>query len=181
MVSSWPGTKNWVASTTATSADMDTYVTDCMDWLAEDHPRCRLTHSSSQSIGNASWGTLSFNTETYDVRSMHSVIINTDRITIPSGTGGLYEVGGSASWANSSVGDRRLQILVNGSTSIAVVGQPSLDGGTLNTEMDIYTQYRLSAGDYLTFRGYQTSGGNLAIDKPTGAYSPVFYARWLAE
>lgn len=120
---------------------------------------------------------LTFDSERVDVGAMHDTSTNTGRITVPTGGGGFYAIGGQIEFASNATGRRGIQIRLNGTTVIARQEEANL--GANDHPLTIATVYQLAAGDYLELMGYQNSGGNLNM-QATSAYSPEFYAHWLA-
>ena len=130
---------------------------------------CWLAGSVSQA--------LTFDTERVDVGAMHDTSSNTGRLTVPSGGGGFYAIGGQIEFASNSTGRRGVQIRLNGSTVIA--REESANLGANDHTCTVSTVYQLAAGDYVELMGLQASGGNLNM-QATSAYSPEFYAHWIA-
>lgn len=156
---------------------------DNIVWLAGDSasgnpkPMCRVYHNTSQSVATATWTSLAFNSERYDVGTMHSTSTNTSRITIPSGGDGVYSIGGSMQFANgSSTGVRVAGILLNGATYLQTNGFNSVTSDA--TSVVVQCDYKLAAGDYIQLQAYQTSGGLLNVFSNAN-YSPEFWCHWV--
>lgn len=157
-------------------------VRDNLVWLAGDgasgnpKPMCRVYNSASQNVATATDFVLSFNSERYDVGGMHSTTTNTSRITIPSGGGGVYHIGGSVNWNNTDTdGIRQLVILLNGATRLAVV---EASGGVNGSMSVVSCDYKLAASDYIELLVYQNSGSIIAVNS-SGNYSPEFFCHWV--
>ena len=87
-------------------------------------PRVAVHHSTTQSISNATWTALNFDTEDLDVGSMHDNVTNNTRLTIPTGGDGLYFCGGSVSFASTSTANNRaVRLLKNGATQVSTLTQ----------------------------------------------------------
>lgn len=136
-------------------------------------PAVRATNSMNESIPNASYTTLTFDTNAYDNAGMHSTSTNTSRLTAP--ISGVYDVTGSVVWAGSTTGDRFLYIRKNGSSDVAFSAVAIAAG---YTSEEATTQVRLSAGDYLELQVYQGNGTALNIEN-FGDYSPQFAMHWV--
>lgn len=172
--------KTWSVADVLTAADLNAYVRDNIKWLGTDKPRCRVRNSANIShTSSGNYQALTFNSERVDVGSMHDTGSNTGRLTVPTGGGGFYAIGGCIEFAADSTGRRGIQIRLNGSTVIAREESNALDGPSNATVMQISTVYQLAAGDYVELMGLQASGGSLNM-LATGNYSPEFYAHWLA-
>jgi hypothetical protein len=142
-----------------------------------DPPRCRLTHASAQSTTSGTGLALLFDTEVVDDGGLHSTSSNTSRITIPSDGGGFYVINGNVEFASNATGHRQLAVRLNGSTTIANVRIPAVNGAV--TIVSISTMYSLADGDYIELLALQSSGGALNVNS-TGDYSPIFSAVWVA-
>ena len=110
---------------------------------------------------------LTFDSERWDTSSIH--VAGSSRLVAP--INGLYVITTNIMYATNVVGHRILRIFFNGTNFIANI---SLDGQTtVQTRMELTTQYQLLAGQYVEANTLQTSGGNLNIQS-VGNYSPEF-------
>lgn len=175
----WTAPKTYSVGDVLTAADLNTYQRDNVKWLGTDKPRCRVRNTANIShTSSGNYQALTFNSERVDVGSMHDTSSNTSRLTVPSGGGGFYAIGGMIEFAADATGRRGIQIRLNGTTVIA--REESNNVGASNaTVMQISTVYQLADGDYVELMGLQASGGSLNM-LATGNYSPEFYAHWLA-
>lgn len=149
------------------------------DYLATNKPHARVYKStafSHNSTGN--WLSITFDSERVDVGGCHSTVSNTSRLTVPSGEGGWYDIGGCFEFAANATGHRLARILLNGATVIAQVG-PFDATSAFSTALNPSTKYQLAAADYVELQGYQNSGGSLNISA-SGNYSPEFWLEWKA-
>lgn len=153
-------------------------VRDDLEYLARNKPHCRVYNSAN--ISHATSGTpqiVTFNSERFDVGGCHSTSSNTGRLTVPSGEGGKYLIGGHVSWATNATGVRQIYIRLNGATPIGDDVRTPVSG--TGTSQHVSTFYSLAAGDYVELIANQTSGGALQIDAASN-YSPEFYMIWQA-
>ncbi len=120
--------------------------------------------TADQTIPNATFTTLSFNTETngYDTASYHDNTTNNSRMTIPAGKDGYFWVWFNVTYAPNGTGRRIARILKNGTSSFSLEATPN---ATANLEPGISAGKAFSAvaGDYFEIDVYQTSGGNLDV------------------
>lgn len=164
---------NFTTGQIVTEANLDT-LSDDITFLAGP-PRCRVYNSAAISVANATDQALTFNSERYDTDTMHSTAVNTSRITFT--TAGLYAVGATLQWASNATGYRETIIMLGGTTFIAGVSTPAVNGAvTLQT---LSTTYPFTAGQYVELRVYQNSGGALNIEQ-SSSLSPEFWARLVA-
>jgi hypothetical protein len=164
---------------------MNTYVRDNMRWLSGNatggKPMCRAYNSALQTIGTGSATAITFDSERFDLGAMHDTGSNTSRLTVPSGGGGKYLVGGNVAWqANSDSSRRIVQMRLNGSTPIGEENNAAINSASYATVQSLSTIYALAAADYVEVVVRQDAGGNLNVTA-SGNVSPEGYAIWLAE
>jgi hypothetical protein len=149
----------WTAPTTAISGAIATaslWNSDVRDnalaLRATPFNRCSAYHNATQTItGDAAAVALSLNAEDYDTATMHDLVTNNSRITIPSGGSGFYDVKGY-SVKSAANGTMRLQIHKNG------VEQKRVElNATTITGMTIAWGLSLVAGDYVELYGFHGS------------------------
>lgn len=162
------------------AANVNTDYVDNIKWLAHESsggaPTARVYNSTNFSVATATLTAITFNTERFDVGSCHSTSSNTSRLTVPSGGGGIYEIGGCVQYAANATGTRSTSIRINGTTTVAAESVVSLTANAF--AHTVKCLYRLAAADYVELCIYQTSGGNLNIEAATN-YSPEFWFRWV--
>jgi len=85
--------------------------------------------------------------------------------TIPSGQGGLYEIGMVVRYASQAVaaGVRQARINVNGSEYIINQIPTTAGLNASNIIVNLVARRVMTAGDTVTFLGFQSSGGDLAL------------------
>lgn len=172
----WTTPKTWTVGDVLSAADLNTYVRDNAKWLGTDKPHCRVRNSANIShTSSGSYQALTFNSERVDVGAMHDTSTNTGRLTVPTGGGGFYAVGGCIEFDGNGTGRRGIQIRLNGATVIA--REETGNAGANDHAITIHTVYQLAAGDYVELMALQASGGNLNM-LATSAYSPEFFAHW---
>lgn len=125
-------------------------------------PRCAATASGGQTLTTAVAAAVTFNTDVFDVGSMHDTVSNTSRFTIPAGGDGLYLIHAIISFNSNATGERITSITKNGA---------SVNGTTVRLKSNTVAAHQQStsaletavAGDYFEVTAYQDSGGNLSI------------------
>jgi hypothetical protein len=170
-----PSTRSagYVVSATNWNAEL----VDNMLWLGRDAPHCRVYNNAAIShTTTGAWQAVTLNSERHDTGAMHSTVSNTSRITVPTGGGGVYAVGGCVDFANNGTGVRAIGIRLNGTTFLAVHTSPTrTDGG--QPTLSIATEYLLAAGDYVELMAWQNSGGALNLTSSAN-FAPEFHASW---
>ncbi len=134
---------------------------------------CIVYNTANQSIPDATWTALTFNSEESDEEGMHSTTSNTSRITAQ--TGGLFFLGGTVQFAPASGGKRGIAVRVNNANRLGFVivdDAGASDAVTLSTAVPWY----LSEGDYAEIVVYQDSGGALNSRGTVSTYVPLGFA-----
>jgi len=131
---------------------------------------CRVFHSVAQAISSDGWVNLAFDSERWDTDDIHHLTTNNSRLTCK--TAGKYLVMGCFDFAANDTGIRKIAILRNGNTYVAVFGAPNL-GAALTTSLITSMVLNLAVNDYVELRAYQNSGANLNVVS-TAEYSPEF-------
>jgi hypothetical protein len=155
--------KTYTAPTTVSAGDAitaslyNTYVgTNVANLIVP--PACMATATASQNVSTGTWTAMTFNTESYDTDSMHDNVTNNSRITI--NTTGIYLCTAYNNFAGSIAGSiRNMALRANGSTYIAVS-----QIGLSDSAQTISIAYPFTAGDYIEFAVYQSSGVTMTND-----------------
>lgn len=135
---------------------------------------CSLYKSANASITNATDTTVTFNTESYDTDGFHDNTTNSERITIPTGKGGKYLITAKTTFASNGTGIRGIYLYKNAAVFLTYNVQPAFTG-ECNTLLSYVVS--LTAGDYVYFQTYQTSGGALNLNG--GLEMTTFQASYL--
>lgn len=124
----------------------------------ETQLRCSAFNSAVQAVGTGAFASLTLDSEDFDRYDMHSLAVNTSRITVPTGADGLYMAVGGCRIAASAAAQVALQITISG-TALRV---NSLTGNAAIT-LDAFVVAFANAvgGDYFELQGFQNSGGNV--------------------
>jgi len=133
--------------------------------------RARVTRLTDFPIPNINATNIEYDTERWDEGGLFNVSASNVRLTAPRA--GLYIITLSCEWNANATGERELQIRENGTTVIAAVLQPAPATGTL--KQTLTTSWYLDAGQYVTSRARQTSGGSLNVVRSAN-WSPEFAA-----
>lgn len=172
--------RTYVAGEVHTAAHHNTYERDNIAWLATDSPACRAYNSANIShTTSGSWQAVTMNSERFDNAAVHSTSSNTDRLTIPTSSGGKYIAGCGLQFTGNATGIRGAALGVNGLTTFAQFDGRTNSGAGEAVTISVATVYAMSAADYFSFGGYQNSGGALNMLSATNT-SPeawCFYFR----
>ena len=117
---------------------------------------CSLWNNADLVTSNNTFTSVTYNSENYDTDGFHSTSTNTNRITIPSGKGGKYEISCCIQWDNSATGLRQAFLFKNGAGWLDFYGPAS---SSSRSTYFLYTIEDLSPGDYLSIEIRQTTGG----------------------
>lgn len=119
-------------------------------------------NSANQSIANATFAVITFNTVRWDDYALFTTHYSAGVITIP--VAGTYDIKLSAAFAGSAGGTQRYVSLqagpAGGPLPIASHSVPPIAGGN---EINISSTWRFAAGDVLKAIAYQDSGGALNL------------------
>ena len=180
---------NSITSTIATTATTALTATNLVA-----SPWVRVYNSSNITITNATWMTLTFDSERWDTNNLHDINSNTSRLTAPND--GVYLIECMGRFDANTTGVRSTFLIVNANgnvnngTTIACTGIPALATGaptSIQQDKDgpivmasptkspfmVSSIYQLTTGDYVECFVYQNSGVNLAV-LPVNANSPEF-------
>ena len=125
-------------------------------------PSFHVELASSQTVSDAAWTKVAFDTEVIDTNSAFDLATN-DRFTVPSGEGGKYLIYGSIATSgsdNSAVQIGRLAPYKNGSAVIEVSLNNSTSAYSRSEHLAFSVIINLVASDYLEMYGQSnvTSG-----------------------
>lgn len=126
---------------------------------------CSLYNNADTSVNNTTYTTLNFNSELFDTNGFHSTSSNTDRITIPTGYAGYYEIHLILTYYSNSSGYRGALLDVNGS---GIGGSFTANAGNITSTEWRMIRY-LNVGDYVQTKAYQNSGGALSLYRSADA------------
>lgn len=116
--------------------------------------------SSYVTTANNTATKIAFDGEIFDTDGFHSNSTNNTRITIPTGLGGKYLINMNLKYYANATGNRYLILLKNNTTSYEVITYtPS--GNYTSAAASIILD--LTAGDYLEWQAFQSSGGTLEL------------------
>lgn len=116
-------------------------------------------HSADQTIANATYTYLAFDSERYDTDTIHDNTTNNSRLTCK--TAGKYLIIGQVLFAFNATGSRIIGIVLNHLTTIGTF--TIAPNATYTTRCLGATIYDLVVNDYVELIVFQTSGGNLDI------------------
>ena len=122
-----------------------------------------LRKSADQSISNATFVAITWNTEEYDTDAFHSTSTNNERITIPTGKGGYYLIAGAIRFTANGTGNRGVELTVNGTAINYAFFQPSATSANSPVFPMSYI-VKLNAGDYIELFVYQNSGISINVE-----------------
>lgn len=131
----------------------------------------RVYHDAAQAIANNTFLTLAFNQERWDSGNMHDPATNNSRLTCREA--GRHMAFGHVVFSANATGERRIQIVKNGATTIAVQQMPAPTGTGVRAILSIATMADLAVNDYLELQAYHEAGTGLTIDV-AAQFSPEF-------
>lgn len=106
-----------------------------------------------------------FTTELYDDGGFHSIVSNTERLTVPTGEAGFYFIRGRVGWSESAGGAdatrRTAWLRLNGVTNLdreSRLGHHS--ASSVQIGINVGRLYKLVATNYVELIAFQSSGSN---------------------
>ena len=136
---------------------------------------CSVYNSSTLSFANNTETLITYDSEYFDTNGFHEGVTNPGRITIPTGYAGKYLISATNRWVQSATGSRDMTMYVNNTSVVDMMNLPG-NSATLSYcfRSVIYT---LAAGDFITIKCSQTSGGSLSMYNRT--IEMPFSVQWL--
>lgn len=129
-------------------------------------PGARAGRTTSINISPNTPTIIDLTSERWDTDTMHDPATNPSRVTCKRH--GIYLLVAQVAWQASSTFERVVEIVLNGTTTIALVRKRAASSAGA-TAMTIYP---LTAGDYVEVRVAQNTAGNLGVEAQP--YSPEF-------
>ena len=164
-----PTTSAFTAGEKPTASKLNANGKTALDFLLAP-PNLSLRQAVAQSLTNATFTALTFDTEVVDTDSMWTS--GTD-ITVK--TAGLWQIVGHVSYASNATGGRLACIYVNG-TEVRRTAVQAVNG--LQTTVPISFMTQLAVNDVVTLRAYQASGGALNTDVASTATASAIQMLW---
>lgn len=166
-----PGADQWAVATNGVQALL---VNANQQRVSATQGRCSASQSGTQNLANNTITNVAFNAEDFDVGSYHDNVTNNDRFTVPTGFNGLHSTGGYITFNEASaavpgvanVGQRTVQVTVNGTVVAEVVVDATLAG---DTKIPIPAALvNVVATDIIRFTAAQNCGGTMNITASRG-------------
>lgn len=143
----------------------------------QNMPTCRLRRSADYDPTPGSWQTPAFDVEDFDLNGMHAA--GGTNIVIPSGGGGVYDIGVQATFGLSgySTGSSVIgvQIILTATATVIAQWLGKAVHASINFAIETGTIYSLAAADSIAMQVYTEYNVNMLN---LGNYSPVFWATW---
>ena len=164
----WTAPMTATAGSIYTAAQFNTYTRDnTLELRATPANRCVAYHNATQTVNSGNTDALNLNSEVYDTATMHDLVTNNSRITIPSGGAGVYLFFGSTHVENAAATPTAtLHLRISGTIirSRRVVTDPAI--GMRQQPIDVYAFHTLGAGDYAELVG-QAGSANVTFGSAT--------------
>ncbi|MBA7590590.1 hypothetical protein ES708_32717 [subsurface metagenome] len=166
--------KNWIRNVRKPLDDQEPVT---LEYFKDNLPAgpytegCKVYHSVSQSIPDAEFAWLTFDSEDYDTDEMHDLVVNPERITIK--TAGIYLIVFQGHWNTRANGSRSVYFRRNDSLILQSRQEAETAGRTTS---NLTTICSLSVGEYLRVQVWQSSGNALNFLRVAN-YTPYFMAQ----
>src|SRR5829696_2502384 len=116
-----PSGRTWAPGEIPTAAQFNTDIRDAVNyWKSPARVQVKNT-AGNLTVGLASWILITWGAEDTDTDAFHSTGVNTSRLVVPAGLGGLYYWFITTRWENHNdqVGARGVQVRTNSAGSTA--------------------------------------------------------------
>jgi len=131
-----------------------------VSYFVNGMPICIVRQTVAQSLSNATWTAITFDTEDVDRDNMHSTSVNTSRLTAQ--TAGYYLAHGVAAYATNGTGGRAAGLSINGTRSPGrAVDLQTVATAATTSAAPVSSIVFLNVGDYLELQANQASTGSL--------------------
>lgn len=130
-------------------------------------PACFVTRSASASVASGASTNITFDGKSFDNNSFISISSS----TITLNDAGLYVVAPYALWALNATGVRTIEMYANGSGT--AFGASTIPGNTTTGFIAAASGYAASAGDTITIKCAQNSGGALNLTSASALIARV--------
>lgn len=129
---------------------------------ATAQPRCSVYSSAAQQFAAGTLTAVTFESEQFDVGGLHSTASNPERLTIPTGSSGLYLVGTLLRFSTGANGDQVFARLLKNSTTEVGAGASAPRASSAGVSLAFSQPVVLDAADYMTVEVLMnTSTGSL--------------------
>lgn len=112
-----------------------------------------------QTIPNATWTVLAYNTEISDSYTMHSNTPSPGQFVVPKT--GYYEIHAHNMWDNVATGRRLMKFQINGTTNVPGAQDEIASATGAFPANKLTNRVHANAGDYFTALAWQSTGANL--------------------
>lgn len=155
----WTAPRTWAYNEIVTETQLNTHVRDNLIALRDETPAVALYASATQTITNATWTSIAFDSEHVDVGAMHDSSTNNTRVTVVAA--GRYLLTGAAPFtaASNTVGLGIRLLISGGPTAVGELKVP----GCSQASNGPSTSWMLdaAAATYFELQMWQNSGGSL--------------------
>lgn len=172
--------RTWVSGELVVASYMNGNIRDLGNFLLA-RPMAIIRQTVAQSVPNASWTPVTFDTEDLDRDNGHSTVTNTSRYT--AATPGYYWISAQLPFVTNTTGIRGMRFRTNG-VDVPLNGHGRILtnttlGGNDTSMSSSGAQYLNGTSDYMELICYQNSGGalNLLVDNSLGP-QPRFQLLW---
>lgn len=142
--------------------------------VAGPYVGARAYHNTTQSITNATYTAVVFNSEEFDTHAIHDTSANTSRFVIPAGMGGKWRFTCNVAFAGNATGLRELWFKVNSAFVKGGLAVPPAAGGVDPTDLGLTVEINVAAADIVEAFVKQSSGGNLNLTATDTVMSASF-------
>lgn len=136
---------------------------------------CYVGRSATATFTQGNTYYVAFDVDRTDPYDFHNPSTNNDRITIPTGQGGVYIVGGHVKLSSTGdMGNASIRAELNGNVSLHFGDQDVYGAGT-SCNLSFCGLVNVSPADYIRLQVYAGGSGTATVTRESG-FSPYFFA-----
>lgn len=122
-------------------------------------PRCQGLMTSNLSCVSGVATVVPLQGETFDTHTMHDLVTNNSRITVPAQQGGLYAIVGHFAWAATMIGAFQVELRKNGTTTVGERRDAGENLAATDSTGQVVAVETLEPADYIEMVVTQATGG----------------------
>jgi hypothetical protein len=124
--------------------------------------KAKAYKAAAQSIADNTATVITLDTEIFDTDTIHDTVTNNSRLTCK--TAGNYTIVATIRWGNQNNGQRRTEILKNGSVVLAEAESQAPGSGNGTVRQTVSAIEDLAVNDYVEIRVLQDRGGATDVE-----------------
>lgn len=151
----------WVTDQIVTATHANAYWRDNLNHLGTP-ASCQAFWTTNTALPTGTFTDVNWGGENYDTDSFHDNTTNPNRLTVPAGLLGNYQIFGRVQIASNSSGQRVIRLAKNGTAGFGDIARlPPVTGSA--TVIPFADELTLAPGDYVTIQAMQDGTASLNV------------------